>query len=194
LKTPFLNSKTLKSELAKGNEKALNFLMDLHHHSLSVYAYSLSHDTDTAKDIVQNVFIRLWEKRDDIQKIQSIKDFLYKSVYNEFINQYRKDIRRSLAYNKKHTQALSYIVESLDEDLLKKQVGIVKLEIEKLPSRCKETFLLSKQDGLTNAEIANYMKVSTKTVERQITKAFDILRTKLKSDISPLLFLLFSRR
>ena len=70
-------------------------------------------------------------------------------------------------------------------------VKLVKIEIQKLPSRCKETFLLSKQEGLTIVEIADFMNVSTRTVETQMSKAYKILREKLKDKIQPILFLLF---
>ena len=61
----------------------------------------------------------------------------------------------------------------------------------KLPPKCKETFLLSKQEGLTNIEIANFMNVSIRTVESHMNKAFRILREKLKDKVKPILFLMF---
>jgi len=182
LNIDFLNNKTLKDELEKGNHEALAFLINTYHHSLCSYVYSLSNDYDAAQDIVQNVFMKLWENRHKVQSIRSIKNFLYKSVYNGFIDQWRKD-KRMLAIEEKHLEALDQIVENENEYLLKKQIRLVKLEIQKLPSRCKETFLLSKQDGLTNIEIANFMNVSKKTVEAQMNKAYTILRTKLKDSI-----------
>jgi RNA polymerase sigma-70 factor (ECF subfamily) len=67
----------------------------------------------------------------------------------------------------------------------------VKLEIENLPPKCKQTFLLSKQEGLTNMEIAEYLNVSIKSVEAHITKAFSILRKKVGDKMNGILFLLF---
>jgi RNA polymerase sigma-70 factor (ECF subfamily) len=96
-----------------------------------------------------------------------------------------------LAIEEKHLEALDQIVENENGDLLNKQIELVKLEIQKLPSRCKETFLLSKQDGLTNIEIANFMNVSTRTVETQMNKAYRILREKLSTKIKSILFLMF---
>lgn len=185
----FSNNQILKDELEKGNHQALVFLMDTYHHSLCLYVYSLSNNYESAKDIVQNVFIKLWESRRRVQSIKSIKSFLYSSVYNRFIDQWRKD-KRMLSIEEKHLEELNQIIVDENEDLLKKQINLVKLEIQKLPPRCKETFLLSKQDGLTNIEIANFMNVSNRTVEVQMNKAFSILREKLKDKIKPILFLL----
>ncbi len=188
MKVDFSNNKIVKNELEKGNHQALVFLMNTYHHSLCLYIYSLSNNYEEAQDIVQNVFLKLWEKRSKAQSIKSIKSFLYASVYNGFIDQWRKD-KRMLIIEEKHLEALNQIVEN--EVLLKKQIKLVNLEIQKLPSRCKETFLLSKQDGLTNIEIANFMNVSTRTVEAQMNKAFRVLREKLKDKIKLMLFLLF---
>ncbi len=187
MKIDFSNDKILKGELEKGNHQALVFLMDTYHHLLCLYVYSLSNDYEESQDIVQNVFIKLWERRRKIQSVKSIKSFLYKSVYNEFIDQWRKD-KRTLIIEKKHFEGLAQIVKDEDENLIKKQIELVKLEIQKLPLKCKKTFILSKQEGLTNIEIADFMNVSIRTVEAQMNKAFRVLREKLKDKINLILF------
>lgn len=188
MNTDFFNDKTLKNELQKGNHQALAYLMDTYHKSLCLYAFSLSNDYDNAKDIVQNVFIKLWDDRDKIQSIKSIKRFLNKSVYNGFIDQWRKD-KRMLSIEIKHFKALEQVIEDENDDL-KMQIELVNQAIENLPLKCKETFLLSRKEGLTNIEIAEYMNVSRRTVETQINKAFRILRKSLIQKIEPILFLL----
>ena len=70
-------------------------------------------------------------------------------------------------------------------------MDIVKKEIDKLPPKCKQTFLLSKKEGLTNIEIAEYLNVSIKSVEAHITKAFSILRKSIGNKVEGILFLLF---
>ena len=67
----------------------------------------------------------------------------------------------------------------------------MKQEIENLPPKCKQTFLLSKKDGLTNIEIAEYLNVSVKSVEAHITKAYSIIRKKVGDKMNGVLFLLF---
>ena len=82
-------------------------------------------------------------------------------------------------------------MEDEDENSLEKLIKLVKQEIENLPPKCKQTFLLSKQDGLTNIEIAEYLNVSLKSVEAHITKAFSILRKTVGEKVNTVLFLLF---
>jgi len=88
--------------------------------------------------------------------------------------------------------ALSFIVEEEDEKSLERLIKLVKKEIQNLPPKCKQIFLLSKYEGLTNIEIAEYLNISTKSVEGHITKAFSILRKTLGDKVNALLFLLFS--
>lgn len=164
--------------------------MDTYQHSLCIYIYSLTHDNEKAKDIVQNVFLKLWERRDRLTTIDSLKSFLYKSVYNGFLNQLRSD-KKMLAIEEKHMHHLYQAIDE-DEELLEKQIRIIKTEIQKLPPKCKETFILSKKEGLTNVEIASFMNVSIKTVENQMSKAFKILRKKLEHKVEPILFIMYN--
>jgi RNA polymerase sigma-70 factor (ECF subfamily) len=138
---------------------------------------------------VQNVLINIWKKRKLLKDDFSIKNYLYRSVYNEFIDQYRKN-KSVVELEKKYIDGLSSIVEE-DENSLDRLIILVNQEIENLPPKCKQTFLLSKKDGLTNIEIAEYLNVSIKSVEAHITKAFSILRKALGEKMQGLLFLLF---
>ncbi|WP_088323984.1 RNA polymerase sigma-70 factor [Polaribacter tangerinus] len=169
-----------------------SFLVTFYHKKLCVYALSLTNDRDLAEDIVQNVFISVWKNRFKLKENFVVKSYLYKSVYNEFIDQYRKQ-KKVLTLEKKYIDALTYILEDDDEKSLDRLLKIVKKEIEKLPPKCKQTFLLSKEEGLTNIEIAEYLNVSIKSVEAHITKAYGILRKSIGNKVEGILFVLFGR-
>lgn len=185
------NNKLIK-ELKKGNSNAYTFLVEKYNQKLCVYAFSLTHDYDLAQDIVQNVFIRLWHQRTKLKNEFVIQRFLYKLIYNEFIDQYRK-MKSTMVLEKKYIDALDTIIEDTDKSRIERLINLVKKEIENLPPKCKQTFLLSKQDGLTNIEISEYLNVSIKTVEAQITKAFSIIREKTGEKTNGILFLLFGK-
>ncbi len=190
MSTLFNDNDFFIESLKKGDTKAYTFLVDTYHHKLCVYAYGLTHDHDVAEDIVQNVFIRVWKKREKLKEEFSIQSFLYKSVYNEFIDYYRKQ-KMVFPLEKKYIDVLTSIVEDEDTHALERLIRIVKKEIQNLPPKCKETFLLSKEEGLTNIEIAEYKKISLKTVEAHITKAFSILKDKIGDKAEGILFILF---
>ena len=190
LKKFYSDNKQLIKALKKGDSKAYTFLVDTYHHKLCIYVSSLTNDTDLAEDIVQNVFIRTWNKRSKLKDEFSIKSFLYRSVYNEFIDNYRKH-KTVLPLEKKYIDALTTIVEDHDEHTIERLIKIVRNEIKNLPPKCKEVFLLSKEEGLTNIEIAEYKKISIKSVEGHITKAFSILRKTVGAKTAGILFLMF---
>jgi len=165
------------------------YLMDVHHHNLCVYAESLCRDSYLAQDIVQNVFLRVWERPRKLNVDLSIKSYLYQAVHNEFINQYRK--RKKII--PLETDYIKNLTDILEEDTgdLKRLIALVQGEIQRLPPKCKEIFILGKQEGLTYFEIAEHLGISFRTVENQMSKAFNIIRTKVGDKLSTILFLLF---
>ncbi|WP_209404923.1 RNA polymerase sigma factor [Pseudozobellia sp. WGM2] len=183
------DNQQLITALKEGRAAAFNHLVDMYHHKLCIYAFSLIHDQDAAEDIVQNVFVRTWQKRNKLKSNFSIKSFLYRSVYNEFIDQYRKQ-KPFFPLEKKYIDAISEIVEE-EKPSLERILKLVRQEIQKLPPKCKEVFLLSKEEGLSNIEIAEYKNVSIKAVEGHLRKAFNLLRKSFDGKLDGYFFLMF---
>ncbi|WP_303315432.1 RNA polymerase sigma-70 factor [Flavivirga abyssicola] len=185
----FENNFFLAKKLSLGDNKAFDFLVSSFYQKLCTYAYTLINDHGKAEDIVQNVFAKTWVHRKKINPNFSIKSYLYKSTYNEFIDLYRKN--QPVVYlEKKYLEAIDLIVENEGKNL-NELMELVNYEIDNLPKKCKQIFLLNKKEGLTHIEISNYLGVSIKTVEGHITRAFKTLREKLGSKAETLLFLLF---
>ncbi len=185
----FTNNSFLARLLKEGNKKAYDFLMESYYQKLCVYAEVLIKNHAKAEDIVQNVFVQLWVNRTQINPNFSIKSYLYKSVYNEFIDHYRKN-KPFVYLEKKYLEALDLVVEK-DYEELESLIKRVDIEINNLPTKCKRIFLLNKKEGLTHIEISEYLKISIKTVEGHMTRAFKILSEKLDKKVESLLFLLF---
>ncbi len=186
---PYKDEAVLIAALRKGEESAYSYLMDSYHHKLCLYAYSFCKDRNLAADMVQNVMLRLWKKRTSLKTNLSLRSFLYRSVYNEFLDQYRHR-KFILNLEKEYMTAINTLIED-DEHNLDRLIQHVKKEIDNLQPRCKEIFLLSKYEGLTNTEIANYLNLSVKTVENQMTRAYAQLRDKVDKKLQSILFLLF---
>ncbi|MFD1602108.1 RNA polymerase sigma factor [Flavobacterium artemisiae] len=189
----YQNNDLLIEALRNGDESAYTYLIDTYHHKLCVYANSLVKNVYSAEDIVQNVFIKVWEQRTRLKSDHSLKSFLYKLAYNEFIDLYRKN-QSLFSLEKSYHEALNGIVQEEDSESFQRVMNAVNKEIQNLPPKCKEVFILSKKEGLTNIEIAEHLDVSIKTVEAQITKAFSLLRSSLDEKIKSVLFLLFSAK
>lgn len=187
------DNNVLIEALRNGDEKAYAYLIDTYHHKLCVYANSLVKNIYSAEDIVQNVFIKVWEQRTRLKSDHTLKSFLYKLVYNEFIDLYRKN-QSLFSLEKSYYDALNSIVFEDDSESFQRVLNVVNKEIQNLPPKCKEVFILSKKEGLTNIEIAEHLDVSVKTVEAQITKAFSLLRSSLEEKVKNVLFLLFGKK
>lgn len=172
------DNKYLAKQLKKGKELAYNFLMDNYYKPLCAYAYSLTNDVYLSEDIVQNVLLKIWTKRKNINPELSIKSYLYKSVYNEFIDLNRKQ-KKVTILQKVHIENLIEIVEDNPKDL-EKFIKILNKEIDKLPQKCRRIFLMNKREGLTYTEISEFLNISIKTVEGHMTRAMKFLSTNLK--------------
>ncbi|MCK0190694.1 RNA polymerase sigma-70 factor [Arenibacter sp. F20364] len=187
-----LNDKKVVDLLKKGNSKAYDYLFETYYVELCNYATNLCRDRIKSEDIVQNVLIKLWRKQKNLKSDISIKNYLYRSVYNEFVDQYRKDSAITVL-EKKYIEGVEKFYESKDEPEVEGLYQILKKEIEKLPPRCKETFILNKIEGLTYTEISEFQNVSINTVEKQMVKALKILRSNLKQKIE-MFFLLVTKK
>lgn len=186
----FDDNTVLIENLIKGEEKAYMFLLKKFHGRLYAYAQSLVNDRATAQDIVQNVFLKTWKFRKRLDPQFTIQSFLYKSVYNEFINNYQKN-RAMMLLQQKYVEAARQIMEGTDLSTMDRMIEVVNQEIRNLPPKCQKVFVLSKKEGLTNIEISEYLNVSVKTVETQITKAYGILREKLGNRCRMILMIVF---
>ncbi|WP_158655239.1 RNA polymerase sigma factor [Flavivirga eckloniae] len=161
-----------------GDKEVYKYIYLTYYQDLCVYIKGYTNDKQAAEDIVQNVLLKLWENRDEIQIHSSFKGFLYKSVYYSFMDLYRKKKRineklESLRYN-----ILNELIED-DNELKEKRLLALRKAIEELPTKCKEIFVLSKFEGLKYKEIADALGISINTVENQVGKAFKILRKKM---------------
>lgn len=184
-------NKKLIEKLISGEEKAYMILLDKYHRQLNAYAVTLTHEQSLAQDIVQNVFLKTWKSRKKLNPEFSIRNFLYKCVYNEFLNSYQKN-KTVVLLNKKYIEYSHEVAVEMDDNMMAKMIEIVNKEIKELPPKCQKVFILSKKEGLTNSEIAEYLNVSIKTVEAQITKAFRILKNELGDKYKTILIIIFT--
>ena len=181
---PFDNHEVLLEALQKGEEKAFVYLFDRYYEGLLNYAGRIVRETELAHDLVQETFCKLYEDHVNLNIHLSVKSYLYKSVYNSSLN----EIKYQKAVNNYADRELldfyfSEIVQTPEAELALQNEDIRKaLEeaINKLPERCREVFVLSKVEELSNKEIAEKLNISVKTVEVQMTKALSRLREELE--------------
>lgn len=155
---------------------------------LCYQAYKILRDKDEAEEIVQEAFIKIWNKRNEIQINVSLKSYLAQSIRNGCFNQIKHlKVRQEYAEMAQREMAFSEHGESMIPDELAEKINKA---IDSLPAERKKVFLMSRHDGLKYQEIADALHISVKTVENQMGKALKTLREDLKEYLV-IAFLLF---
>lgn len=173
----------INTGLKEGNQHMFSLLFKMYYSPLCVYSVSILKNNLLAEEIVQEVFIRLWENRENINIETSFKAYLYRSVHNHCLNSLK-----SRLIQKKHTELIykeiNYHAElatlNFNEGLLDNLVSVeMELFFEKaidaLPEQCKEIFRLSRFEQLTYPQIADKLQISVNTVKTQISRALEKL-------------------
>ena len=151
-----------------------------HFKGLHSYACTITRDPPTAEEIVQGIFVKLWEKRQDIDIRESISTYLYRAVHNESLN-YLKHLKVR-AVHQSYTMRQN---KSPDPGKAAEKIALSELEqrlekaLRELPEQCRTIFQLSRFEDLKYKDIADKLGLSIKTVENQMGKALKLLRLKL---------------
>lgn len=165
--------------LKSGDKAAFTEIYDRFKGQLYVFACKIVRDDDVAEDLVQEIFIYLWDKRQIINFKSSISSYLFSAVRFKFFDWVDHQKVRT-----DYTQAFQVFLEeaesSTDHYIEEKELSAsIDREIALLPEKMREIFLLSKKENLSNKEIAAQLNISEKTVRNQISTALKILRMKL---------------
>jgi RNA polymerase sigma-70 factor (ECF subfamily) len=163
----------------KDFEKVYNSLWS----KLYCVAYNYFRDKTTAQEIVQDVFVNLWMKRESINEITNLESYLFKSVRNKIYDQFDKIASQEKLKQQVALQS-SEKTDSTKEDIeYADTFELINQEIELLPTKTKKIFRLSRFDQYTNDEIAGRLHLSGKSVEYHITRALKRLRLRLNEII-----------
>ncbi len=171
------------------DEAAFKQLFESLYDALVRYAFTFLKDTDEAEDIVQQQFVKLWEKRAELTIHTSVKAFMYSTIYNACMNKLKQQqVRQSYA---KEVQLNAPVSSASDELQHKELEEKIEQALQVLPEQCAKIFKMSRFENLKYKEIADELNLSIKTIENQMGKALKILREQLK-DYLPLLVLLLN--
>ncbi len=145
-----------------------------HYKDLLAFAYTYTNNIHDSEEIVQEVFLSVWEQRKKINIDRSLKNYLMGAVKFKAINFQKRHIKYSFE-NENHELDIIEELKINDNNLNRK----LRENIKKLPDQCRTIFLLSRFTNLTYAEIASHLNISKKTVETQISIALKKLKQSL---------------
>lgn len=171
------SDETILPGLRRGDEKAYRTLFEQYYPILVAFACKYVESTDAAKEVVQEVFIKLYQSRETLQIKQSVKSYLFKAVYHTCINDLHAQQRRKIH----HHQAFEELPTSAYRDDLVETEAVERVyqAVQKLPDQCRRIFTMNRFEGMTNQAIANELNLSKRTVETQVSKALRLLREAL---------------
>lgn len=178
------NDDQLVASLNEGNSTSFNQLYKKHSGKVYNFVMKLSHgDSYLAEEIVQDVFVKVWNVRKTIDPKKSFSAFLCTIAKNMVVNIYLHKMQE-IIYQDKMKNSTSFSTENttekdVDYSLLETYINSL---IEKLPPARREIFILSRKRLMSNKEIANELKLSENTVESQITKALSFIRKEIKNN------------
>ncbi|MET0637070.1 MAG: RNA polymerase sigma-70 factor [Chitinophagaceae bacterium] len=162
-------------------------LFKTHFNALNAYAYTILKDNHQAEEIVQQVFCRIWEKKEDLSIHTSIKAYLYRAVYHDSLN-YLKHKKVMAQYASYALRQGEHQVSGSAEKVLAAELNEkIRDAMNELPEQCRTIFQMSRFGHMKYQEIAEAMGLSVKTIENQMGKALRLMRGKLAEYISLLL-------
>jgi len=181
----------LIQSLARRDEASFEQVFKTHFKNLHAYACSITKEETVAEEVVQNVFVKLWERSEALSISGSLPAYLYRAVYNESLN-YLKHQKVRSAYGQHVVHTMKNETEHGGKKLqLKELEGRLAEAMNDLPEQCRTIFQLSRFEELRYREIADRLGLSIKTVENQMGKALKILRVKLVDFLTLTIFSLY---
>lgn len=182
-----LDDKRLLDEFRNNNLEAFEHFFKAYQPQLVAYANKFLDDWESSRDIVQEIFLSLWENKEKVNITTSLRSYLFTSVRNQCVN----TIKHKIIVRRHSDSTLAQIKElemnyyGSDNDthykIYETEIGKkIEKTIGDLPEQCRITFELSRFEGLKSQEIAKKMDVSVRTVETQIYRALKVLKESLK--------------
>src|SRR4051812_4654568 len=166
------------------DRRTLETIFREHHAQCLVFAVHYTGNEQDAEEVIQQVFLRLWEKRDTIEIAGVVRSYLFAAIRNTAISNWRKETVR---HEKEHVASTARFADPVIQSPVWELERSYQKALEALPDRCREVFILSRQQHLKYAEIAEVMNISVKTVENQMGKALKIMYRELREYLASIL-------
>lgn len=173
--------KKIIAELAHDNDSAMDELFNYYYPRLYNFSRSFLKMEDGIDDLLQEVFVKLWQNRKNINSADTFNAYIFTIARNLLLNELRSRLNNQKMKDRLHDLSVGEeysLFKQIEYNDLKEKID---LAIGELPARGKEIFMLSRNDGLSHKEIAEKLQISTKTVEYHITQSTSFLKQKLRS-------------
>jgi len=172
--------------LKKGNTHAFNEIYRIYVKKVYYFTFKFTHNHNISEEIVQEVFFKLWQYKENIKNELSFESLIFTIT----LNQIRKYFRKKKILEKFINQSNFITNYNYNIDYIQLS-EIIDTLIERLPEQRRKIFIKSRLQGLSNEEIANELNLSKKTIENQLTSALKFIRTYLEKYFKFIIFLIY---
>ncbi len=176
-----INKDNLLQRLADGDEQALRAIVERYHGKLLQIAIQILRSRELAEETVMDVFMSFWERRDRLPEVTHLSWYLYSTVKNRSLNILRKQKSKPDVYLDDITVDISFSVSPEDLMVSSEHIDRINQAINSLPLRCKQIFIMVKEEQLKYRQVAELLQVSIKTVENQMGIALKKMHDALDS-------------
>jgi len=183
----------LLASLKKGNRAAFEAIFDLYENRLYYFVFSITKSEYATEEILQEVFIKIWTKKETIDPKRSFESFIFTIAKNLTYN-YLRNIANQQSLKEEYWKNISSLnEETKDSILLAEYEDIVHDILQQIPTQKRSIYILSKQQGKSNKEIADLLGITQKTVKNHLWKTLQIIRAQLEPHITDSVYaILFS--
>ena len=180
-------STNILHQIAAGDQQAFKMLYNHFYKRLYHFALSMVKIKESAEEIIEDVFIRIWQQGANLPEIRNLKVYLYTAAKNTSLNYLSKRANESI------TEPFDHIHIEFSESASPEQLMItaemfnkIRLSVETLPPRCKMIFKLIREDGLKYKEVSQILNISVNTIDAQMAIAVSRIAAALSADFGPL--------
>jgi len=175
---PVLDEKTLILNLQKGSIPAFERIFSLYHKRIYNFCLTLYLSSDDAQEIVQRVFVALWEQCEQVDENKPLASYLYTIARYMVYQEFRQQVYKKAAFDHFILNSIDLNESTKDEVLYNELLSFLESVIERLPERQREIFKLSRFSGLSYRQIADNLNITENTVDTQIRRALKFVRGK----------------
>lgn len=173
------NNQEIIQMLSDDNPAAFETLFLHYYPKVKLFLIGFLKDEESAQDIVQDVFLKLWQRRKELDSLTNFNAFLFRCAKNEMLNYLRKQYIGTLYIEKEIQKEARYNNDPESEYVATELSSLVKSMVEKMPSQRKIIFRMSREEGLSSDEIAQRLNINKRTVENHLSLALRTIRENI---------------
>lgn len=191
MKNSNLHNTDLINLIGRDKQEAFRVIYDNYYESLCFYANRMLNNLDESEDVVQNIIIKLWENRENLETIVNVKSYLFRATYNSCLNIISRLGKKQIYQNESWLKLKEIEMEERDSLVYAELEKIVNKLIDELPDQCQRVFKMNRFEEKSYKEIAQELNITVKAVEGNISRALQKMRLGLRDYLYLILLMYF---